>query len=276
MRKAHTLFFGAICCVGFSTGGFASEPCSGPTAIETGMLDGKKTVVLGEVHGTEQGPVYFCALVRALLSKHPHLLVALEMPDETQPMIDSLLASDAAAADVEALLATPFWRREAQDGRTSGAILALLVSLAHLKRQFPTLSVVALDHTPDAGTKIDRDAVMARTLQKKLGESPGDMIAAVLIGNFHNRRRTLSDTEWQPNFLSNLGEGDIFSLSVATAGGTAWICGEDGQCKPTPRAADRDAYAVAPGTIEVLPPGAGHYDGRFFIGTISASSPAAK
>jgi hypothetical protein len=122
----------------------------------------------------------------------------------------------------------------------------------------------------------DRDKNMAQSLQRKLLESLNDTVTAVLIGNFHNRRRAPSDLEWKPNFLSYLGEESTVSLALSTSGGTAWICQTEHNCKATPWSPDRGSSDREAGNIMMLPPGTGHYDGTLFIGDISASPPAVK
>jgi hypothetical protein len=254
----------------------ASEKQIDSLAIESKISDGHRIIVIGEIHGTMQGPAYFYALVQSLLQKHTHVLVSLEMPDQTKPFLDSFFASNADAESTTGLLATPFWRREDQDGRSSEAMLGLLGSLAHLKQQNPGLNVIAIDHLTNETPIVDRDKNMAQSLRRNLLESPDDTVTAVLIGNFHNRRRTASDVEWKPNFLSYLDEDNTVSLTVSTSGGTAWICETEHQCHVRPWPPDRSSGGIEPGTITMSPPGTGHYDGIFFIGDVSASPPAVK
>jgi hypothetical protein len=145
-----------------------------------------------------------------------------------------------------------------------------------LKRQNAGLRVVAIDHLTEEAPNPDRDRNMAVSLQTKLRESPDDTVTAVLIGNFHNRRRTPSDTEWKPNFLSFLGGYDVLSLAIATSGGSAWVCETAHHCNVTLWQSNASSNDVELGGITLLPQGNSHYDGHFFIGEISPSLPAVR
>jgi hypothetical protein len=122
----------------------------------------------------------------------------------------------------------------------------------------------------------DRDKNMAFSFETKRRENPDDTVAAVLIGNFHNRRPTPSDVEWKPNFLSYLDEDNIVSLTLGASGGTAWICASGHHCGVMPWSPSRVSSEIKPGNIIMAPPGTGHYDGLLFIGGISPSPPAVK
>jgi hypothetical protein len=138
LNKALSYFpiiaLGAFCYLAITDRTLASEKCADQVSTEIAVTDRTKILIIGEMHGTQQGPAYFCAMVHALLQIHAHVLVALELPDQNQPLIDSILMSNGDAASTTALLATPFWRRDDQDGRSSEAMLGLLGSLAWISQ----------------------------------------------------------------------------------------------------------------------------------------------
>ena len=98
--------------------------------VNAPQLDAGSVLVVGELHGTREAPAYFFQMICDLLRTHPAeaLIVALEYPSAEQAALDRYLDSSASNAD-ERLLATPFWTREMQDGRSSRAIHELIASL---------------------------------------------------------------------------------------------------------------------------------------------------
>jgi hypothetical protein len=81
----------------YAVGAWATELCPSAANLQIPGVSEKKIVLFGEIHGTEQSPAYFRRLVCTLLTTHPHLLVALEIPRDEQQRIDTFLSSGAQA-----------------------------------------------------------------------------------------------------------------------------------------------------------------------------------
>jgi len=91
-------------------------------------------VLFGEIHGTVESPAFVAnAACLALRAGFP-VTVALEIPREEQPRVDTFLASAGMVADRAALLDSSFWQDKYQDGRRSQAMLSLLDELRRLRR----------------------------------------------------------------------------------------------------------------------------------------------
>jgi len=120
-------------------------------------------VLVGEIHGSAEIPAAFGNLVCHALRRRPRetVLVGLEIFSSAQSAIDAFLASDGGGPARAALLEHDFWRREYQDGRSSGAMLALLDALRGYGAGGGTLAVRALD-PPRFDSANDRDAAMAK------------------------------------------------------------------------------------------------------------------
>jgi hypothetical protein len=113
--------------------GQASAPvapdCGPPDKGATELLKPGALVLLGEIHGTAEVPLFVGRLACQATAKGLRVRVGLEIPQEEQARIDAFLSATDADAAKQSLLQGPFWTRDMQDGRSSEAMLALLTRL---------------------------------------------------------------------------------------------------------------------------------------------------
>lgn len=146
-------------------------------------------LIFGEIHGTENAPEYVADVACARLKAAPDskLTVALEYPMQESEHLQRYVNSSGEAKDRDRLLASPFWQREMQDGRSSLAMLTLIEKLRQWRGKAPGLRVTAFDPVEDQAGGPTRDEAMAVHLKQIVQETaPG--LTIVLTGNLHARR----------------------------------------------------------------------------------------
>src|SRR5262245_18331907 len=100
------------------------------------LLESGRVLFLGEMHGAAEPPAFTRDVVCAALAAKPNVDVELEIPVFEEARVKAFLASQGAAADVDALLqGEAFWRRPDQDGRPSVARLDLLQEIRRMRSQ---------------------------------------------------------------------------------------------------------------------------------------------
>src|SRR5262245_51314562 len=105
------------------SGGTArGDVCSEETQLPSALGEPGSVVLFGELHGTQELPRFFGEAVCSVADSRQSVRVGLEIQKGDQPIFDAFLASPGAASDVSALMAAPFWSREAQDGKSSQAM----------------------------------------------------------------------------------------------------------------------------------------------------------
>lgn len=228
-------------------------------------------LVLGEVHGTREVPAFVAGYLCALAKQGRAVTLALEIPAAEQGAIDAFLASAGGAADLERFTAGAFWRRPLQDGRSSAAMLAFFGDLRVLRGKGADIRVVAID---GEGASKAREALLAANLATALDASGGRQLVA-LVGGLHAIRD--KGKRFDPQYESAiylLAARKPLSLTVGTAGGSAWICrgNTPAACGESPWDINRVAPAPA-GPFSLVPP-SGQFDGVFFVGQTTASPPA--
>lgn len=186
------------------------------------LIAEKRVVWFGEMHGTREAPQLLLGLVRLIASRHPAPpVVALEIPTSEQRAIDRYLAS----GDESVLRATPFFKSELKDGRSSVAMVRLLSQLRTEKKA----AVFCFD-SPEATTAQARDMAMAQNLRGCARKFPSSKIV-VLSGNVH--ARVVAGTSWDPALRPAAFElkqqlGSVISFSMAYEAGTMWALTEKG------------------------------------------------
>lgn len=233
--------------------------CSWPLNMPAASL-----LLVGEVHGTNEAPALIGDLTCASATSGSPVVVALEIPIEEQTSLDNFLASKGSDADQTALLASQFWTRQPQDGRSSTAMLKLLHRLRSLRVEGARISVLAVDD----GKPGSRDASMATRIRAAHNAVPA---VIALLGNVHasreKGRQSAPDHEPAGYLLSDLNP---HSLYVRGPAGTAWVCVPECGVTSIPdnrHVGDRRGYLPAIGVI----PG---YDGLYAPASSTASPPA--
>ena len=233
--------------------------CSWPLNMPSTSL-----LLAGEVHGTNEAPALIGDLACTSAKSENPVVVALEVPTEEQARLDHFLVSEGSDADQVALLASRFWTRQPQDGRSSAAMLKLLHRLRTLRAEGARISVLAVDD----GMAGSRDAGMAMRI--RTAHSEGAAVIA-LLGNVHasheKGRQSVPDYEPAGHLLTDLNPHSVYVRGPA---GTAWVCVPECGVTPIPNnrfVGDKKGYLPAVGKI----PG---YDGLYAPTSSTASPPA--
>lgn len=225
-----------------------------------------RTVILGEVHGTEEGPALFGDVVCHASLQAP-VVVALELRAAEQPELDDFMAGGQA----DALLATPSWSGRVRDGRSSRAMLRLLERLRALKAAGRVSAVVAVqpDYLPRRSQ--DYSEILMAAGWAQAGRDHPEARIFALVGNLHARKTRMD----RPGLAltpaaMHLPPAETLSLDVE-GGGQAWYCRSATDCGPGPiGSAAPTARGVRLGVRED-----GAYDGVFSSGTAWTASPPA-
>ena len=171
--------------MGLAINAGASASCSPvPGADQVWSKPSVHWVFIGEMHGSNETPAAFRELVCDAIAQGKHVTVALERPSNDQAALDNILTAKDLATARQSLFRLPDWK-EVLDGRSSEAILRLLLSLRELRSLHPDLRVVAFDvPAPYTGTAAARDEAMGHALLSLKPAKPNDLVL-ILTGNIH-------------------------------------------------------------------------------------------
>lgn len=199
-----------------------APPCPPVNGIEDLLTPPGSAPILGEVHGSAEGPAFVEVVVcHLLVADREKILVALEWPIEEQESIDRFLDSDGGVEARQRVLATRMWSQPHQDGRTSLAMFALLEHLRARRQSGDQIRVAGFDSYAQGA---DRDRAMGERLRELLAANP-DSTVVTLTGNLHNRM--LVGNNWDPDFkpmVLHLEPGSFRSLRLLQPAGSAWVC----------------------------------------------------
>jgi hypothetical protein len=209
------------------------------------------------------------------------VVLGLEYPIGEQHFLEDFLRTGSDQPQ-PTLLSTPFWTRPVQDGRTSRAMLDLLLSVREQIRHGARVRVVAFDSMPahslsDTAAFNARDEAMAERLRQELSNIEADEIPLIFTGNVHARKiKGLAALNAPPGMenaeplgyrLKDLG---YLHMNIDYRGGSAWVCPSSSSCGV--REVGRSGPAVS--SFSILPAPDPAYDLRYFVGTLTASPPA--
>ncbi len=251
---------------------FALAACRGrasaPATLECGeaiagsgaLLRPGATILIGDLHGTEELPRALgdlaCSAARAGLVVD----IGIEMPNEEQPRVDAFLRSDGAERARTDFLQSPlFWNvpPSQNDGRASQALLELFDRVRRLSRAGVPIHAFGFN---DRG--VDYDVGMARTIERTRAASPSTLLL-LYAGNNHTR---LDEGYPMGAHLVNAGL-EVVSLDFRIANGSAWTCTDS--CKPHPF----DGQQLGSRRF-ISRTSRGAFDGFLYVGPIHASLPA--
>ena len=177
------------------------------TQTATPALADGETLVLGEMHGSNEIPQYFLEMVRRE-ARRGSVTVGLEISPSSGRM-------DCRSGNSRPLPQS--WTRAAQDGRSSRAMRELLCALQLHHR----VRIVFLDDE-ERGADFDRRA--AARFRQVLTAGRG--VGMILTGNFHAR----NDAGSLAAHLRRLG-ATVRTATVSAPVAETWICsGERGTC----------------------------------------------
>jgi hypothetical protein len=278
----------------------SAGPCGEHVAGVEELAFSRRLVLLGDFPGTREIPDLVGRLAcQAALTGVP-VMVGLELIKADQPALDAFLAPGAALDEAAFLQASASFGRAWQDGRTSQAVLGLILRLRTLRDAGLAVRAFAFD---DKGVAFaSRNLAMARAIEDARRKAP-DALMLVMVGNLRARSEMLPDAPgyqplgWQ---LARWGLRPV-SLRVRFEDGTAWYCTAEPipNCGVHPVVAPRTAVSETtlmrdetrdtnlapqdqqplgkayPGTVRIWgeePQGGFH--GEFVVGALTASPPA--
>lgn len=199
------------------------EPISGAAEILTDQQ--MRWLILGEQHGTAESPRIFADIVCLATKLRREIVVGLEFPVEDQKLIDAYLASNGGDKAQAALLSSPVWQKSMQDGRSSGAMLALFERLRKMARAKHIVGVAAFQNTREV-ERAKYEQGLANQLQSA---SPSrNRLVIALVGNFH--ARTLPWSSGGQSYMPMAGllpKEQTRTLNIVGNGGAQWACFRD-------------------------------------------------
>ena len=227
-------------------------------------------VVLGEIHGTQEAPVFATRLACHAAKGGQPVRLALELPLEEQARLDAWFAKEDGASSE--FTQGDFWRREVQDGRSSEAMRQALVQVRDWRHAGLPIQVVAFD----PGGK-NRDETMAEQLRQARSQAREETFI-VLVGNLHARRDVGAPWDASLQFMTHrllAAEPGLVSLDLAYPRGSAWIC--RGMTADTCGQVDLRGGGKEPPLGVSLQKSADDpdgYDGSYSVGALNSSPPA--
>ena len=247
-----------------------AQACTPPDGVSQLWERSERIIVVGESHGTREGPAAFAEIVCAATEQGP-VTVALELPSNMQPSLNAFLAAADATTALEALEGTPFLAPRMADGRTSESMLDMLNRIRTLRTEGRDVAIHAFQPNasrprdwPQAWYELDMAANMAAAVYQR----PTGRVLA-LVGNLHARNTAIERLpEVGLPAAAHLPAQDTLTVVIAQQGGEAWNCQEE--CGPHTQGAryDPDARGV------ILEPYAeGAYDAVLALGPSTASPP---
>jgi hypothetical protein len=226
-------------------------------------------LVLGEMHGTNEMPAIFADAVCLTAKKRP-TIVAVELPETDQPLINAWLVSDGGSEAKQALLAAPFWNGDFKDGRSSEAMFGLLDRLRLMKSKGQIQALVAFQpvHMKNPWANEAYEKGMAKLITDN---TPKGATALVLVGNVHAMRTKFerSTVSYLP-MAGHLPARKVLSFDIQNDGGLAWVCTGQDICGPT-----QIGKTTGQSQRGVILPSkrSGPYDGQIFLGVGTTASP---
>jgi hypothetical protein len=184
-------------------------------------------VFIGELHGSNETPAAFHDLVCDALANGKHVTVALERPTSEQAALDGILTSTDLSAAKALLLRQPGWKEE-MDGRTSEAMLRLLLSLRELRTSYSDLSVFAFDAPYTGSAAGARDEALGNALLSVGRAKPHDLVL-ILTGNAHAMKAPQFGFDTAAMYVPTI---ERLSLEVTDRGGESWTKMEEA-CGPS-------------------------------------------
>ncbi len=294
----------AVLCPGPVAGEAAARSgavaCAAPSGTGALLSPETKIIVLGEYHGTNEMPRLTGEVACAAAVAGRPVTVALEFPASEQAALSSFLTGKTDANDL--LTSSQFWR-EGRDGRNSVAMLTMLGRLRELRESGFGINVLAAD-TPhpvadelrravmariDVPDGVDaersfRDLHMAYSILEHVEKNPPGL-TIFLVGNVHARREAAN----RPYLNRETGEithrlslpaaaalprDTTLTLLITHSGGTAFAYFTEGPGQRSVGANEpelREPMIV----LSPFPKDAPMYNGRAFVGRLTASPPAA-
>jgi hypothetical protein len=258
----------------------------------------KQYLVLGETHGTAEMPAVTAEIVCHAARGGERVLLALELPQFEEPALQSFIAGE--IDDAAMLQSSAFWQRN-RDGRNSEGMFAMLQRVRALRRAGLSIDIIAVAPASRLSDEQESRLVERFTLPPEVDRQGSiydlRMAAAVmdgarrfgahrvifLVGDAH------AETAPSPNSALNSVTGEVrqfirmhaaaalprentLALVLTDAGGEAFAMSQNG-AGVMPITASEPDLATPAVVIAPYPTQTARYDGRLFVGPVSASPP---
>lgn len=244
--------------------------CSPPEGTDALLAMPQRYIIVGESHGTTEAPAAFAQMVCAAAERGP-VTVALELPTAMQPQLDAFLDAPDEAAAFEALSGTHFMNPRMNDGRSSQAMLAMLLSIRQLRADGRDVAFHAFQPSrarPRELTQAWYELDMGHALAGAVYARPQSRVL-VIVGNLHARKTGFARfADVGVPAAGHLPAADVLTLNVAQQGGTAWNCQSECAVHPSRAVDDVDRRGMI-----LQPSDDGAYDGILALGPSTASPP---
>ncbi|WP_454887280.1 hypothetical protein [Sphingomonas oryzagri] len=257
-------------------------------------------IIFGEEHGTKESPDLFYSITCALAHKGEHILVAVEYSSSHNDDLQKAWALP--DFEFQDMFIKYYWAGR-EDGIASQATLSMLRKLHSLKGQGGSIDIVAFNGARDMAQQArfanlpgqgPHEAAQAENIRNAAEAGAYDHVL-VLVGSLHASKVpvTKQGVRFDPMAVQLGPAAKIVSLRMAHDAGTAWNCQlkkADAQLEPgapiPANAVDCGLHHVSANTEYRGSPNVGlgslpkmeaspAYDGFFWVGSISASPPAA-
>src|SRR5690606_20272139 len=251
--------------------------CSRPPGLDA-ILERPKLryLLVGELHGTQETPRHFGALVGSLLTAGKRVPRGLEFNEYLHPARQRYLESSGGRQEEAVFLRDAQWGLMAAmqpDGRSSLAMLELVRRLQGWRQAGLALSVTSFQRLlrdPQPSQTPYEQSLAASLLEASAAQRPD--LTVVLVGNLHARKYNDASSTPLPFVPMAMHLPAEVSLALLTVmqGGTAWTCRAGGVrgIHPVDRQPQGGTEGIALGAD--LAPG---YDDIFGIGPVRASPP---
>lgn len=259
---------------------------------------GPRFVVFGEIHGTNESPLFFGRAAAALALQGKRVLVAVELSAEDNTRMQD--AWNGPHSEFEDRLTASEWGGRG-DGVTSAAMLEMLSQLHSIKDRGAALSLVAFNGFRDDAQRLRLDtpssqggheAAQAENILDAANREYFDYVL-VLVGETHARKHEVeyAGDRFQPMAMHLEHAGNVMSLVMAWSGGSAWNCILRANVRPVPQqpittdmldcgnhpllglAHHGNQPQIALGQLPGMEDGA-NFDGYYWLGAVSGSPPA--
>jgi hypothetical protein len=246
--------------------------CGAPEGASAVIDDGRRFVVVGELHGTAEVPKAFSGLVCEAAARGP-VTVGLELPLSMKAQLDAFLNADSHERALAGLRGTALMDPRMSDGRTSVSMLEMLESFRHLKNAGHDIAIMPFQ--PNSGMhelpQSFYELEMGYLLSRAAVERPQARVF-VLVGNIHARKTAIANIpEIGLPAAAHLPADETLSLYVVQQGGAAWNCAPTCGANPVPSRYEADARGII-----IRDYGEGAFDGVIALGPTSASPPVAE
>jgi hypothetical protein len=248
----------------------ASPACMPPDGTDSLLAMSQRYIVVGESHGTNEAPAAFTEMVCAAAERGP-VTVALELPTAMQAQLDAFLAAPDEDAALDTLAGSPFMTPRMNDGRSSQAMLAMMLAVRQLRAEGRDVAFHAFQPSqprPRELTQAWYELDMGHALAGAVYSRPNSKVL-VLVGNLHARKQGFARfADLGVPAAGHLPAADTLTLKVAQQGGDAWNCQRECGVHPSRAVDDVNLRGVFLQTTDD-----GAFDGMLALGPSTASPP---